>query len=48
MLRQPGLKFTVPTNSSLVGGVFATQCLQTSLNKTCVLVTGALRVQIMR
>lgn len=48
MVNSPGFTATVPNTPSTIGTRVIAQCLQTSLNRTCVLLTPAVELKVQR
>lgn len=46
LLPLPSLRFTIPNDPSLVGQAAIVQCLQSSLNRPCLLLTGASQIKV--
>ena len=46
LLQTPSWTFTIPNNPALVGQAVVVQCLQSSLNRPCLLLTGASQIKV--
>ncbi len=47
LTRSSSWAVAIPNNASLIGAPLVAQCLQSSLNRTCLVLTGALDIRIM-